>query len=545
MIVPFEILEATTNKFSADQQSLHAGIHMDRSILSGVLSVASTKVVTLLIGVLTTPLLYRWLGVKKIGLYYSLLAPFSILMIFVSSGVSDGVRKFLAENRPLPEWTAHIVGFYFRLALGLALAGATLVVLAAWTGVTDLLFTSAFERYFYLLALLVITSQFREYARRTLMGFGLERYSEPLRILQKGLFIGIALTLISIGFGLTGVFVGQIAASSSVAIIGFLLIHRQTSLKAIFKRPPADFPRRELLTFNSHSIVLILCLTSLYQVDILMLKALTATAQVGYYRGALELAEFLWFVPMALQTVFVHSTSELWAEGRTDKVSTLTAKTTRYTLLLTGVMALGLAALATDAVPFYLGENFEPAVTPLLLLLPGALGFAVARPILAVSQGKGTLRYPILATGTAAALNLGLNALLIPRYGMYGAAVATSIGYGSMFVFHVWSARQVGFHPLVDARLGRVALTTLFAAPPILLLPQLVTVSIPVAGLSVPLSLLVVPPSGLAIYLVCAFVTGALGVCEVLRTLSEFPAPLGVVAHRLRCQTPFLSAFCQ
>jgi len=51
-------------------------------------------------------------------------------------------------------------------------------------------------------------------------------------------------------------------------------------------------------------------------------------------------------------------------------------------------MAVGLAALADIAVPIYFGAEAEPAITPLLLLLPGALGFAIARPILAVSQGK-------------------------------------------------------------------------------------------------------------------------------------------------------------
>ncbi|GAA5052338.1 hypothetical protein GCM10025751_28410 [Haladaptatus pallidirubidus] len=291
--------------------------------------------------------------------------------------------------------------------------------------------------------------------------------------------------------------------------------------------------------------MLILFLTSLYQIDLLMLNILTFPEQVGYYKGALELAEFLWFIPLALQTVFVHSTSELWAQGRIDKISTLSARTTRYALLITVVMALGLAALATDVVPVYLGADFRPAVTPLLLLLPGALGFAIARPILAISQGKGTFTFPILATGTAAAINLGLNVLLIPRYGMHGAAIATSIGYGSMFIFHVWSARKVGFNPLSDARLGSIVVTTLLAGPPILALPHLITHSIIMAGFTLPLSLIVVPPLGLVIYLSCAFVTGALGVCEVLRTLSEFPAPLGSIAHQLRCQTPLLSSKCK
>jgi len=143
-----------------------------------------------------------------------------------------------------------------------------------------------------------------------------------------------------------------------------------------------------MLTFNSMSIALIFLMMSLYHIDIIMLNRFQSDSAVGNYKAALTIAEFLWFVPMAIQTVFVHSTSELWSQNRYQQISELVSRTTRYTFLLTAVMAVGLAALADIAVPIYFGAEAEPAITPLLLLLPGALGFAIARPILAVSQGK-------------------------------------------------------------------------------------------------------------------------------------------------------------
>ena len=524
---------------------------MQRSILSGVLSVAGTKVLTLVVGILTTPVLYRLLQPAGVGVYTTVLSVFSLFMIFVSSGVSDGVRKFVAEDRARPYWESNVVGFYFRLAFVLAVAGSGLLALSARSGLVTDVFGPDFELYFYVLAVLVVTDQFREYARRTLMGFGLERYSEPLKVLQQLTFVGVALPLVYFDYGVVGALAGKIAAGATVAAIGLVLIGRRVSLKSVVQSTPPGFPRRQMLTFNSLSIVLILLLMSLYHVDILMLQFQASSEQVGYYRAALKLAEFLWFVPLALQTVFVHSTSELWSNGRTGKISELAARTTRYNFLLTGLMALGLAALADVAVPIYFGTTYTPAVTPLLFLLPGALGFAVARPILAISQGKGDLKFPILATGSAAVLNLGLNALLIPRYGMAGAAAATSVGYGSMAVFHFWSARRVGFDPLSDARLGRVVVTTVLAAIPIFAVSRRVDAQILVDGtipatsvavdVALPVSLVVVPPLGLTVYLLFAFLTGALGVCEVLETLSSFPEPVGSRAETLRQHTKNMS----
>ncbi|KZN23072.1 hypothetical protein A4G99_16305 [Haladaptatus sp. R4] len=79
----------------------------------------------------------------------------------------------------------------------------------------------------------------------------------------------------------------------------------------------------------------------------LMLQALTANNKlVGYYRSALKLVEFLWFIPIALQTRFVHLTSELWSNDHSEKITEIAAQTTQCTFLLTGRLALGLIVLA-------------------------------------------------------------------------------------------------------------------------------------------------------------------------------------------------------
>ncbi|WP_312910590.1 flippase [Natronosalvus caseinilyticus] len=504
---------------------------MNRSIASGVLSVVSTKVLVLVITAITTPLLYRLLGVSAFGDYAFLMSVFAIYMIFVSSGITDGVRKYLAEDRNTDDWSGHVVGFYFRLATGFAVAGAALLAVAAYFEVISTTFGDTYSAYFYVLALLVVLAQFRDYARKTLMGFGLERYSEPLKVLNKVAFVAVAIPLVYLEFGVMGVLVGHIVASILVALIGLFLVNRQTSLASVFSSPPPNFPRREMLTFNSMSIVLVFLLMSLYHVDIIMLQRFGESSHVGNYKAALTLAEFLWFVPLALQTVYVHSTSELWSQNRFEKISSLASRTTRYTFLLTAVMAVGLAALADVAVPLYFGSDAEPAVEPLILLLPGALGFALARPVLAISQGNGQLRYPVAATGLAAIINVVLNFLLIPRFGMHGAAVATSVGYGSMFAFHIMSARTIGFNPLSDARLSQAMATAGLAGLPIFALATAIQ--------NPWFALVVVPPVGLAIFLGFAVLLGALDPAEPFEILAIAPDPIGSVASKFcrRLQT--------
>ncbi len=501
------------------------GETVNRSIASGVFSVVSTKVVVLVVTAVSMPLLYRFLGASGFGDYSFLMSVFAIYMIFVSSGITDGVRKFLAEDRTAANWSEHVVGFYFRLAAILAVGGAVLLLIAAQSGIVSSVFGDGLSIYFYALTLLVITAQFRDYARKTLMGFGLERYSEPLKVLDKVGFVVVSIPLVYFGAGVLGALAGHLFASILVAAVGLALVNRRIPLSCVFSKPTSDFPRREMFTFNSMSIVLVFLLMSLYHIDIVMLQQFRDSASVGNYRAALTLAEFLWFVPIALQTVYVHSTSELWSQNRHRKITELASRTTRYTFLVTAIMAVGLAALADVAVPVYFGAEAKPAIEPLLLLLPGALGFALARPILAISQGNGTLRYPVAATGIAAVINVILNAVLIPRYGMSGAAVATSIGYGSMFAFHCVSARVIGFDPLADARLGRGAIAAILAGIPIVSLASVIT--------NQWLALAIVPPVGFLVFVAFAIFVGALDSAEPFEILSIFPDPIGSRANEI------------
>ncbi|SEP10333.1 Membrane protein involved in the export of O-antigen and teichoic acid [Halogranum amylolyticum] len=490
---------------------------MDRSTLSAFVSVIGAKAVILLVGILSTPILVRLFTQTQYGDFAFVFSLFSLLMIVVSSGVGDGVRKFLAEDADVDHWEQHVVGFFFQMALLFSLVGAALLVLGGYF-LSGRFFKPIFQTYFIVLGILVVAAQFNNFSRRVLMGFGLERISEPLGVLDRALLWIIGLTLVYFGFGVTGLLTGFILSGTVVSVLGIVAVRDRISLWALFTPTPSGFPKREFMTYNVLNVALILLLTSLYHVDILMLQPIGGSGTLGVYKGALKIAEFLWFVPMAIQSVLLHSTSELWSKDATEEITQMATRTTRFVFLTTALLALGLGALADIVVPLYLGESYTPAVVPLLILLPGALGFALARPILAIGQGNGAMKPLLLATGTAAVINLGLNALLIPRYRMIGAAVATSVGYGSMFVFHAITARHIGFDALADIRPVALFVTVTVSGAAIFGLN---------AALSQPyLRLLVVPPAGFAVFTALTILTGAIDERELAPIFDRLPVSL-------------------
>lgn len=473
---------------------------MSRRILRGFISILGTDVAVLALSLVITPILVRLLGSAKYGDYAFVLSVLSMVMIVVNAGIFDGIRKYIAEDRD-PGWQGAVFGFYLRVGLVIAVVAAVLISGLTTIGVIATQFGPAFTTYFLVVAGLIIVRQLWAIGRGTLMGLGYEHISEPVKVVRWVIFAIVGLGLVALGYGITGALVGRLIARGTVMVFAFAIVFRKLPLRAVFDRPDPSFPRRSLLMFNSLSVILILLMNSLYEVDILLLRIMRGSVETGFYKAALVVAEFLWFVPTALQTVLLHSTSELWMEDRTATVTALAARVTRYTLLFVTLLALGLFALADEFVPLYFGQEFSAAVAPLIFLLPGTIGFAVARPVFAIGQGKGSLRPLVAATGIAAALNLLLNLVLIPRYGMRGAAVATSVGYGSMLALHLVTARRIGFNPVADLRPLRVAATGLIAAPIILLAAD---------HLSGLIALAIVPGIGFAVYTGAALAVGAI-----------------------------------
>jgi O-antigen/teichoic acid export membrane protein len=493
------------------------------SIIRGFLSMMSAKVGMLILTLLFTPVIVRLLPKSEYGSYSFVLSFLAIFMIFVGAGSSAGVRKYIAEQRDLNDWQSHVFGFYFRLSIGLAVLGSVVTAVGSEVGLFKQVFGSGVGQLLVVLPGLIISEQLFGLSRNTLIGLSMEHRSEPLKVVQKVLFVVVGAGLAYLGWGALGVLIGHIVANFTVAGIALLFLARRLSITRILSTLPSDISGSTLFSFNIQNLLLVFLTASLTHLDIIMIQTFMNSTQTASYKAALTVAEFILFVPIALQMVFLHSASRLWSEGKTEQVNELSSRATRYNLLLTLLLAVGMSALAREFIGLYFGQGYLGAVTPLLLLLPGVVGYALARPIFAIGQGKGDLGVIIFATGASAVLNAILNALLIPRYGTVGAGFATSVGYGSMLVFHIASARRLGYDPIADLRAGRIITAGVAAAAVIHLLVGIITRPL--------VALVVVPPTGFVVYSYIALLTGAVDWDDINQLLRSVPPPLD---NRLR-----------
>lgn len=163
------------------------------------------------------------------------------------------------------------------------------------------------------------------------------------------------------------------------------------------------------------------------QVDKVMIKLLTGEAsQVSFY----DQAEKIVTVPLTfitvLSTVMMPRLANDFAHGKLEAVSKRLDFAGHFSIMFAIPMFLGIAAIADDLIPWYLGSEYTPSISVIILISPIVItnslsGVSGNQYFTATNQIHILLKAYVLS----ATCNVIVNALLIPSYGFIGAAIAT------------------------------------------------------------------------------------------------------------------------
>jgi O-antigen/teichoic acid export membrane protein len=194
-----------------------------------------------------------------------------------------------------------------------------------------------------------------------------------------------------------------------------------------FRTPPMFDPAARLLMRLAFTMgaVHVVALIS-YRIELFVLERYDGLDAVGIYSIAIQAAEDIWLIPAAVANAVtapaVHETESAAVR--------LVGRAALRGLLITAGAAVALAVGGWFAIPLVLGDEFKDSTEALLLLLPGAVAYApVAVLVVYLSIRRGRPRLSLAVAVAAMVFTLGPAFVLIPEYGINGAAVASSIGY--------------------------------------------------------------------------------------------------------------------
>lgn len=170
-----------------------------------------------------------------------------------------------------------------------------------------------------------------------------------------------------------------------------------------------------------------------YRADIFLILFWKGNVQVGLYATAAFLSELLWMISRGFYAPVFSELARNGLSRGTIKKAALIA------LAVTSGLALVSAFLIGPAIRLLYGESFAAAAWPFILLLPGTVMLSIPKfleaPLIAEMGSP-----EVLVWGKAAGLlcNIPLNFWLIPKYGISGAAAASSISYTIQALIFIW-----------------------------------------------------------------------------------------------------------
>lgn len=168
-----------------------------------------------------------------------------------------------------------------------------------------------------------------------------------------------------------------------------------------------------------------------YRLDAFIVNFFLGPASAGIYSVAVVLVELLWQLPNAVGFVLLPRV----AAEQTSNKQRITGRVFLITMGITCLGAIALAVGGSYAISLIFSDAFSAAYVPMLVLLPGVVLLGGARVLISDIVGRGYPLYASITSGISLVISVSSGLYLIPRYGIMGAAAASSISYTTIFVF--------------------------------------------------------------------------------------------------------------
>ncbi|MDI6901115.1 MAG: polysaccharide biosynthesis C-terminal domain-containing protein [Anaerosomatales bacterium] len=379
--------------------------------------VLASQVTSLLLRFPLSVVLARGLGPAGKGDLSLVQLVTSLSLAFVSLGLPSAVTYLAAQRK---------VGGRSVLRLSLVFAAVptlVLVLLAVLTGdwVTAELVKVSSSLHLVLGCLALFPSLVQLFLSSYLVGLGEIRTTAITNVSLLGLQL-VFVSLLAVSGMLTSL--AAVYAWIATTIIGATWFAR-----VALRKGPAEglSPRgviREGLTYGlaswAASAVGLLAL----RLDMLLVSTLGTVSAVGVYSITVTLAEMLFFIPRAVGQVLLPKVASDPDEGA--RISARMLRSVWPVTLSAGVV---LGALAWVFVPVVYGQDFLQVRTVFWLLVPGTVMSAIAGAAGSYHAGSGHPVRTLWANVANLTINVLANLALIPRYGIAGAALSSSLSY--------------------------------------------------------------------------------------------------------------------
>lgn len=429
-----------------------------REVLKGASSALMIRLFGTVVGFAVSVLISRLLGTEGTGIYFLALTVATIAATIGRVGFDNTIVRFIASHAAIRDWVG--VRFVYLSSVRVIAPVSMLVSIglflgAEWFAVT--IFDKPFmAQPFRLVSAAVLPLALAILHAESLRGLKLIPSSQWIKTVSISLGTLLLLYPLTQAWGANGAVIAYAGSVLITSLIAWLLWHKAwRSTEKLNSIPHDHLSLRSL--FQSSWPLFGVALTGLVmqQAATIFLGIWGTTNDVGIFNVANRIASLLLFPLMAMISILAPKFAAMYRQGDMDGLKRL-ARSSSWLLTLISLPVAVLVAAGAEWILAIFGSDFKDGAMVLTILLVGVVVNAATGPVANLLMMSGH-EYVVRNTAVfASLLILVMCLLLIPRYGMIGAATATSLGIAVQNLTMTYMVRRyLGFSPVFIDRGSR------------------------------------------------------------------------------------------
>ncbi len=365
----------------------------------------------------------RYLGPENYGVLSYALAFAGIFSFIAGLGVDNILNRELVK---FPEKRDELMGTAFRLKLiggfiAFAITVISVFIINPSTLIKFLVMIYSFTFIFQSLNIVSTFFQSRVEAKKNVRA----------QIISSSLTSILKIIIILSGLGVIWIMIAY-ALDSLWLVIILLISYRRSSLK--FRRWKFSGETARQILSSSWLMMLTTASVLVYmKIDQVIIRQMLDERAVGLYAAAIKLSEIWYFIPgiicVSLFPAIINSkkTDQKLYYSRLKRLYILV-------LVLSLIIAIIVSALAKPIIYLLFGVDYLESISVLRIYAWSTIGFFLGMVSSYYLLAENYMKIYFFSSFFVAVLNIVLNVLLIPKFGINGAAIATVVSYSFLFL---------------------------------------------------------------------------------------------------------------
>ena len=420
------------------------------------------RILALVAGMVSSVVLARVLGPTQFGVYSFIFAIITMLAMPAQLGLPTLVVRETAKALEKKEW-GQMAGLW-RWAIYIVVLSSAIVIglsiLASW-GLNTLMTPLYWEVFLYGVILIPLLAGLQSGGA---MLHGLHHVvagllpDQVIRPLFLALIIGLTATITPGSLTAIDAMEGHMLA----ALIALMIItwgyyrYRPIALKTHHKQNISHRAWwKALLPLTMTSGIFMIS----FNTDIIVLGLFRTEEEVGFYKIAMSAASLAFMGVTALRLVILPHITRLFEQNNQSALQKLMEQTAMLSFVVTLAAAILFLFFGEWLIDLLYGSAYTASYTPLMILIAGYIVFSFYGPIGALLFMTGLERVAFKIVLWTTTFNIALDFLLIPTWGITGAAIASAFStalFSSIFWLvakkriainsSVWAYLKTAFH---------------------------------------------------------------------------------------------------